>query len=655
MTLFRQIFVMVSILCLLLLGALETSYVRHTREFLQQQLTSHAQDVATSLGMVLPLSMKDNDTVRTEATVDAVFERGYYRSIRVLSVGDQTLLLRQLPAAPPSVPAWFVRLVPLQAPSAESLVSSGWRQLGRVVVTSLPNFAYQQLWDTTRSATELLALFYAASLLLLWAFLRTVLRPLRAIEAVAQDIGERRFTTVDERPRARELRRVVAAINTLSGKIRDAIGIEIAAAQRYRLEAYRDPLTGFDNRRSFTHQLENSLYAHGGESAALFLVQVEGLEALNTAQGFAFGDALLTRIAAALGELQVAGECVRARLGGATFALLCWKLDADAAAELGARIDRVVTGAIASAAGITHGVGAVYVPQATDRVSALLGEADAGVRQALAQTGAQHMVMLRHDPSALDVQGGGSWKSFMHDALAQGRVALWVQPVLSLELPAPGAAPAVLQQELTASLLDTEGEPVSAARFIPMALRFGIMPALDGAFLAAMFKHLDHAREPLASGQIAINLAVQSIHDTELVATLLDNLTRRPELARRLVFEFSEFGLAQDIARLGVIVARLRGLGANFAVDNFGFHASAFQYLQQLRPAYIKLASSYLQDLEQHAENQFFIASVVRVARPLDILTLACGVESAERLELLRSLGVGGYQGWAGARPQRID
>ncbi len=650
MTLFQRIFIVVSMLFALLLASLEVSYVRASRHYLQEQLTSHAQDVATSLGLVLPLSMAGNDRVRMETTVDAVFERGYYRAIRIVDTGGRTLLLRQLPAAPPSVPAWFARAVPLDAPSAQSLITGGWRQLGRVIVTSSPNFAYAQLWGTTRDATALLLVFYVVALALLGTFLRTILRPLREIEAVAEDIGERRFTTVQSLPGARELRRVVQAINQLSGKIRDAIGLEIATAERYRVEAYRDALTGFDNRRSFQHQLENSLQTHGGQSAVLYMVQVEGLDALNTAQGFAAGDALVRALADALREFDPGAQPLRARLGGSSFALLGWQVELDAARRCGQQLDQAVAAVIerSGGAGVSHGVGAVYVPHSADGVSALLGEADAGVRQALAQTGSHHLVLVQHDPAALDTAGAGKWREFISGALSAGDIALWQQPVFAFG----DGEPRVLQREITGSLIDATGEPVPAARFIPMALRFGLMPALDGAFLDAIFRH--YAADGADATQIAVNLSMQSVHDEPLVERLLGRLREQPELARRMVFEISEFGLAHDLLRAADVVARLRAAGSGFAVDNFGFHASAFQYLQQLRPDYIKLASSYLQDLETHAENQFFIASVVRVARPLDILTLACGVESEPRLALLRNLGVSGYQGYAGARPQRL-
>ncbi len=130
MTLFKQLFVGTSIVFLAVLGAMGTIYIKNAHMYLQEQLSSHAQDAATSLGMVLPASLADNDLVRAEVTVNAMFDRGYYQSIRVVNTQGETLLLKTLPAAPAGVPQWFVNVLPMETPAAESLISKGWRQMG---------------------------------------------------------------------------------------------------------------------------------------------------------------------------------------------------------------------------------------------------------------------------------------------------------------------------------------------------------------------------------------------------------------------------------------------------------------------------------------------------------------------------------------------
>lgn len=104
--------------------------------------------------------------------------------------------------------------------------------------------------------------------------------------------------------------------------------------------------------------------------------------------------------------------------------------------------------------------------------------------------------------------------------------------------------------------------------------------------------------------------------------------------------------IVQDEAGIENFVADIRKLGAQFAVDNFGLHHSAFEYLQRLKPLYVKLSPAYIRNLHDNLENQFFISSVVNITRSLDIRVFALGVEDAGVLPLLQELGVEGYQGY---------
>lgn len=139
---------------------------------------------------------------------------------------------------------------------------------------------------------------------------------------------------------------------------------------------------------------------------------------------------------------------------------------------------------------------------------------------------------------------------------------------------------------------------------------------------------------------------MHSLEDAKLREWLFAALRADRGLAQRVVFELTEFGLVHDRAKVNHFVDEIRQLGAKFAVDNFGLHHSAFEYLQEMKPRYIKLSLGYIRDLQNNPKHQFFISSVVKITRPLEIRVIAVGVENAEMRELLLDLGVDGYQGY---------
>ena len=171
MILFRQLFWGVSLCFLALLMVVEWVSFSGARTYMQQQLASHAQDAATSLGLSLATALQAGDAVLAETIIGPVFDRGYYQSIEIISPKGETIAAKRLSPTPPTVPHWFTHLAVLEPPTAESLITRGWQQLGRVVVTSHPNFAYLQLWHTATEMLVWMTLGYLVAVGSLFVFL----------------------------------------------------------------------------------------------------------------------------------------------------------------------------------------------------------------------------------------------------------------------------------------------------------------------------------------------------------------------------------------------------------------------------------------------------------------------------------------------------
>jgi diguanylate cyclase (GGDEF)-like protein len=103
--------------------------------------------------------------------------------------------------------------------------------------------------------------------------------------------------------------------------------------------AYRDPLVGLANRRSFVEKLENLIARverYGGPAAMMF-VDADGLKQINDAFGHGAGDAALVEIARMLEATARKSDCV-ARLGGDEFAILLEQADELRAWQMGLRL-----------------------------------------------------------------------------------------------------------------------------------------------------------------------------------------------------------------------------------------------------------------------------------------------------------------------------
>jgi diguanylate cyclase (GGDEF)-like protein len=647
MTLYRQLIIGVSLLFFVLLAGVEAIYLANSRTQLQEQLGSQAQDAATALALRLALLRDLSDEVMVETMVNPVFDRGYFREISVVAADGRTVVRKLLPPAPGDVPAWFAALLPLEAPGAQSLISSGWRELGRVLVQSQPNFAYLQLWHAGMQAVALLLAAYVLAIAATIAFLAMLLRPLKEIEQAAVAIGERNFRTIAFMPRARELARVVGAMNDMSARIRQMIEEESARAEGLRRDAFIDPVTELYNRRGFRRQLQSLIKSKGDVySGALALVEIADFGDFNAAAGYQRGDEVLARLGGALVKACEGHPVVCGRLGGAGFSFAAINIGVD---ELHRLLERVCAqlGATLEEQGVGdklhYHCGATRCDGTLPELSPLMASADHALQRAR-EKGDNQCETEAFDSAA--AEGSQAWHARIEHALDSNEFALFAQNALAL----PGKAPA--HSEVTARMLAAHGDPVPAAQFLPMAARHGLIPRIDCVVVEKLLDFLAQGAAGLPL--MALNISARTIADPQSTRRILALLDARRNLAGRLIFEMTEFGAMQEWALAQGFSGEVRRRGARFALDNFGMLQESLMLVHALRPHYIKLSPGYSRELARNADCRFLVASIVKIARTLDIGIYAQAVEDQALVPLLIELGLSGYQGYATEVPVRI-
>ena len=435
MTLFRQLLLYACITLACLCTGLWLGELKRTRDFLVNQLQSHAQDTATSLGLSLTALTSGVDVPAMESMISALFDRGYYRQIQLRDVDGQLLIDRQAPISLARVPAWFIRLVPLTAPRATSLVMDGWRQAGEVSVESHPGYAYQTLWTAARDQALAFALTALAVAVLGGLGLRSLLKPLGRVEEQALALCDRRFFVQETIPRTRELRRVVLVMNRMTTRIREMFDEQTAVADTLLQRTYQDTLTATGNRRYLEGQVKTRLEGKKGEVKGSFLlVKVGGLQALNLHKGYQAGDQLLREIAAIIQQVcHDLPEAVVSRLGGGDFALFLPNAGRSTAARAAdAILDHIRHHAATSlpdADIVAAGGGVVYERPAS--FGELLARADSALGQALYNNDGGSVFVPLADGDSTMPAAKGEWKALLEYVLAQRAVTFHHQPTVS--------------------------------------------------------------------------------------------------------------------------------------------------------------------------------------------------------------------------------
>ncbi|KAF1054217.1 MAG: putative signaling protein [Stenotrophomonas maltophilia] len=637
MSLLKQLFLAI---CLFLVVAFTGSFIaslESSRAQLISQLRSHAQDAATALG--LSLTPHADDPAMIELMVSSIFDSGYFASIRVVRIPDNSVIVeRHADLASNDVPGWFVSLVDLKPEGGDALIMHGWEQAARVEVVSHPRFALARLWDSALgSLAWLLGCGLISAILGGW-LLRTQLRPLDQMVQQAHAITRREFLTLPREPRTPELRRVVQAMNQMVEKLKALFAEEAGRTEKLREEAYQDSLSGLANRRLFDARLEAQLTPTEQNAAGyLLLLRLNDLAGLNQRLGGQHTDALLKEIAELLRRTQQQSgtpDWLAARSRGGEFTLLAPGLDGVGAERLAEELSEQLenlqrTGASDCSPVATLGLAAFQPGEAS---ATILGRADQALASAL---GDSDQPWRRLDDSGGQAaQDSHTWHAWLDTALNRSQLQLWFQPVRECR-----EGGTLLQRKVLARLLDPQGQAIAAGQFLPWIERFGWSARFDQAMLEHALAHLERTPEPLA-----LSLSATSVRNQTALQRLLETLQAHPEQAGLLTLEVDERYLPPP-AELEQLAQAVHATGARLGLQHFGGRFSRIGNLTRLGLAYLKLDGSYIRAIDQDNDKRVFIEAVFRATNSIDLPLIAEMVETDGELQVLRDMGLHGAMG----------
>jgi predicted signal transduction protein with EAL and GGDEF domain len=197
---------------------------------------------------------------------------------------------------------------------------------------------------------------------------------------------------------------------------------------------------------------------------------------------------------------------------------------------------------------------------------------------------------------------------------------------------------------------------VGPAEFIPIAEETGLIEEIGGWVLQTALQRLAELRlEGATDVSMAVNLSARQLADASLPARLHELLAARDLPPGLVTVEIAE-GLLVGSGGLGEqTLARVRQLGVQVSIDDFGTGVSSLAHLRRLPVDVLKIDRSFIAELGRGEADREIVGGVIDLARRLGMQTVAEGVETEEQLRILRELGCDLVQGFLLARPLPAD
>jgi EAL domain-containing protein (putative c-di-GMP-specific phosphodiesterase class I) len=199
---------------------------------------------------------------------------------------------------------------------------------------------------------------------------------------------------------------------------------------------------------------------------------------------------------------------------------------------------------------------------------------------------------------------------------------------------------------------------VPPADFIVLAEQVGAIHELGDLALRTAIADLAHwlsQTDGPVRASVGVNLSPRQLGSPEICDRVRDLLAEHRLEPHRLVLEITEQALLDDWATAVGVVRELRALGVRVAVDDFGTGYSSLRYLRRFDTSTLKIDREFVQAVADEDRTRALVASVLDMARSLDLDTVAEGIETLDQLQVLRAQGCRYAQGYLFDKPMERD
>ncbi len=150
--------------------------------------------------------------------------------------------------------------------------------------------------------------------------------------------------------------------------------------------------------------------------------------------------------------------------------------------------------------------------------------------------------------------------------------------------------------------------------------------------------------------KISLNFLPNDFFNPSIMNALMGAIEKF-DSPQKIVVEITEQEGIENFDRLAKVVKKLRAMGVLIAIDDFGSGYANYAHILELKPDYIKIDGSLIQNILSDNDSKILVQSIVRFAHELNITTVAEYVENEEIFELLKEYGVDEFQGYYFGRP----
>jgi diguanylate cyclase (GGDEF)-like protein/PAS domain S-box-containing protein len=419
-------------------------------------------------------------------------------------------------------------------------------------------------------------------------------------------------------------------------------------------QASHDALTGLMNRNTFELKINQSIInaVENDVKYALLFIDLDQFKVVNDTCGHVAGDELLSQVGV------IFEKCIRktdtlARLGGDEFGILLTDCDEELAYLISDKLLKSISEFRFvwddKAFSVGASIGFIVIDQRATNLSELMSAADMAC-YAAKDSGRGRV--KKYDKEISQNVNEMSMSARVTQALDEDFFELYFQEIEPLTLSNTNERVCEILIRM-----NFNGEVLLPHSFLPAAERYNLMCSIDRWVIDHIFSYIKESIKvgnPEHYDRYCINLSGESINDEGFIEFLEKRINEYNIPTSSLCFEITETTAITNLSNAASLIEKIKSLGCTLALDDFGTGASSFAYLKYLAVDYIKIDGTFIKDIIDDSIDLEIVSSIVKIAKVLDVKTVAEFVDNEAVLHKVKELGIDYAQGYLLSKPEPL-
>jgi len=421
-------------------------------------------------------------------------------------------------------------------------------------------------------------------------------------------------------------------------------------SKRLKKISYTDPLTGASSLEKFKNDSKEFMHKYGRENYSLLYLDIDKFKYINDTFGYNIGNNVLCYVAKCIENALYEYE-IFARISGDTFIILLKNTDEKEIVDIIKKITRNIQlqkDMQKSLHKIFVCVGIYKLTKKDEDLFVAIDKANIARKTIKGKIDILYAFYddTLHKKTMYDVEIVESMKS----ALEEKQFELYLQPKMDLASSKISGAEALVRWNHPKRGLLAPGE------FIPVLEKNGLITEIDFFIFEETCRVL---RGIIDRGEqvypISVNLSRVHMSSNKFIGKL-SQIAKSYDIPPSLLeLELTETVVFQNISELLVLMNKMKSIGFNLSMDDFGSGYSSLNILKELPFDILKIDRGFFNAAQATPRDQTILNYIVEMAHKLDMRVVSEGVETQEQSDLLKAINCDYAQGFLFARPMPVE